>query len=55
MPPVHKGYGTSGATDSSAVGGEWATFMTIDTVVKYPATPIMSITPFSPNLATARR
>jgi len=32
-----------------------ATFMTIDTVVKYPATPIMSITPFSPNLATARR
>ena len=31
---VHSGYGTSGATDPSAEGGEWATFMIIDTVVK---------------------
>ena len=34
VPPTHNGYGTSGATDSSAGGGEWATFMIIDTVVK---------------------
>jgi len=31
---IHNGYGTSGATDSSACGGECATFMIIDTVVK---------------------
>jgi hypothetical protein len=47
--------GKSRLTAVFSGGGEWATFITIDTVVKSPATPIMSITPFSPNFVTARR
>ena len=32
--PPQNGYGESGLTDLSSGGGEWATFITIDTVVK---------------------